>query len=260
MTQARVELSVNEDALQEAINKFDLLGNEVFPHTARAIEVSASFIQRTWVNIAQGNDLSKKPEELSFNGSIDYANSIQIRTITPFNKMVFSDSPIGKRLAEGSPEYDMKPALVNGPKSRQAIDGHRYNIVPFQKTISQLKRMKVEGGQNAYAIAKTLTRQKIIGFKIDSEGKRRLVYQRWTKAKKLDTKHRFLAGMVRMETSAGKAQSSVYLTFRTVTLAQTGKWIRKAQPAWNIPQEVADQAMPRVKEFVEQALKRDLGI
>ena len=108
-----------------------------------------------------------------------------------------SDSKVGKRLEEGTDDYDMKPALVKGPKSRVAADGHRYNIIPFRHKIAGLQKVQI-GNSTAYMMAKQLVKQKIIGFKVDSEGKRRFVYQKWTKAKKLDVKNRFLAGMVRM--------------------------------------------------------------
>lgn len=245
--------------LNEVLNRLEMLGSGIFPQTARAINVSASFIMRTWVNIAQGNDVTGKPDNVSFSGSVEYANSIRIISAGPFNKSVISDSPIGAKLEEGSPEYDMKPALVKGPRSRVAKDGHRYNIIPLRQYTKTLRSKKV-GGQNAYDAAKSLTQQKIIGFKMDSEGKRRLMYAKWDREKRIDVSDRLLAGMVRMSSGAGSEKRSTYLTFRNVNLSQAGKWIRKAQSPWNITKVVADKTRGKVEKFVSDALKKDLGM
>lgn len=252
----KIESSVE---LQEILTRLDMFGKQIFPETARAINISSVFMQKTWVNIAQGQDTSGKPENVKFYGSIDYANSIRIIHYSPFHKVVYSDSKIGKKLQEGSKEIDMKPALVSGPKSRVAEDGHRYNIIPFRHMVKKLKKSKI-GGINAYAVAKQLQQQKVIGFRIDSEGTRRMVYEKWNKEKKLDVKDRFLAGLVRMKTSTGGTKSSAYLTFRVVNLSQVGKWIRKAQSSWDIISQVKDKTESKIKEFVIKAIKRDMNI
>lgn len=243
--------------LQEALSRLEMLGSGIFPETARAMNISAAFVQRTWVNMAQGQDLSGKPQDVSFRGSTDYANSIRVISISPFHKTIVSDSKVGKRLQEGSPEVDMKPFLVHGPKSRVSADGHRYNIIPFRHKVKKLQAIKI-GNTTAYMLAKGLAKQKIIGFKIDSEGKRRFAYQKWTAEKKLDVKHRFLAGMVRMQTSAGAGHSSLYMTFRTVNLSQIGSWIKRGQSPWNIMKDVKDKTSRKVEEFIKQALLRDV--
>jgi hypothetical protein len=255
----KIKVETKIDELEHLINSMGMLGDKAFPHTARAIDISASFVQRTWVEIAQGNDLSGKPDNVAFTGSIDYANSIHIVTVSPFHKQVISDSKIGETLEKGSEEYDMKPALVKGPKSRVAEDGHRYNIIPFRHKVKELKQTKI-GNTQAYTLANRLVRQTIIGFKIDSEGKKRFAYAKWTQSKRLSTKDKFLAGLVRMDTSTGKASSSTYLTFRVVNLKQTGKWIRKAQDAWEITKQVKEKTQDKVQKFVQQAIHKDLGI
>jgi len=245
--------------LQETLNKFELLGRGIFPATSRAVDIAAGFVMRTWVNIAQGNDLSGKPQDVTFRGSIDYANSIRIVSMSPFHKVVTSDSEVGARLHEGSEEYDMKPALVRGPKSRVSKDGKRYNIVPFRHKVAKMLKARIDN-QSVYDMAKRLTKQKVIGFKIDNEGKRRMAYAKWTRDKKLDVSDRMLAGMVRMETSTGRGRSSLYLTFRTVTLDQVGKWIRAAQSAWDIVGEVNKKTRDKVEKLISGGMKEDLGI
>ena len=243
--------------LDEAINKFELLVAGIFQHTQRAVSISASFVLKTWVNIAQGNDLSSKPQGVSFTGSIDYANSIKIKSISPLGKEIFSDSDIGAKLEEGAKAYDMKPALVGGPKSRVNKAGDRYNIIPLRQKVKALMSQKV-GGQNAYSVAKALTQQTITGSKIDTEGKKRLAYSKWTSNKILKGGGAgALQGLVRMKSGAGNR--SQYMTFRIVKLSQVGKWIRKAQPAWKIVDEVNRLTQDKVQEFVSKAIARDLA-
>jgi len=252
----QVETNTN---LQEILNRLEMLGSGVFPETAKAINISSSFVLRTWVNIAQGQDQSGKPPSVNFSGSIDYANSIRVVSMSPFHKVVTSDSKIGERLQNGSPEYDMKPALVTGPRSRKAADGSRYNIIPFRHKTRDLKKRKI-GSDNAYGIANALTQQKVIGFRIDNEGKRRMVYAKWTADKKLSTKDRFMAGMVRMSVGTTGETRSHYLTFRVVRLDQVGKWTRKAQAAWDINGQVRDKTEAKIQAFVKMAIARDLGL
>lgn len=245
--------------LDDILGRLEMLGSGIFPQTARAINVASAFVMRTWVNMAQGQDLTGRPSDVSFGGSVEYANSIRILSFSPFHKMVYSDSKIGAKLEEGTPERDMKPDLVSGPKSRVAKDGNRYNIIPFRHKTKSLKKMKV-GGENAYALAKGLQQQKVIGFKLDSEGRRRLMYAKWTKEKRLNVSDRFLAGLVRMGVGAGGEKRSHYLTFRVVNLKQVGKWIRRAESPWKITEEVANKTRDRIERFVSDALKRDLGL
>jgi hypothetical protein len=257
----KVDIQANAN-LEQALSTLELLGSGILPATQRAVDIGAGFVLKTWVNLAQGNDLSGKPDNVSFKGNIDYANSIRINSISGFHKQVVSDSDIGADLEKGRPEYDMKPALVNGPKSRQAQDGHRYNIVPLRHKVKELMKISV-GGDNAYMLAKQIIQQHSTGFKVDSEGKRRLAYAKWNSMKTMGkSTNRNLAGMVRMRTQSvgAKKTSSTYLTFRNVSLSQTGKWIKKAQDPWKITEEVMKQTQGKVENLIHMAIKRDLGV
>ena len=258
-----VDVRLNTDVqLDDIINKLDLLGSGVLPNTARAVKISASLVQRTWVNFAQGNDDSGKPSSLNFSGNIDYANSIQINYISPLHASIFSDSEIGKSLEKGTEDYDMKPALVGGPKSRVSKDGTRYNIIPFRHKTKGLKNTAMKSGGNAYTMAKSLVQQSIVGTKVDSEGKKRLAYAKWSKDKSLSGKGipKKLQGLTRMKTGVGENKSSQYLTFRIVTLEQSGKWIKKGQPSWDIIGQVIKKTEANIKKIISDGIAKDLGM
>ena len=255
---AKIKVTYGKE-FDSLIDKLEMLGAQIMPNLAHAINVSASFVLKTWVDIAQGNDDTNKPSGLNFSGSIDYANSIRIQSLGAFHKIVYSDSNIGKKLSKGTPSYDMKPFLVNGKKSRINKQGERYNSIPFRHKVKDLKK-KTYNGQSLYDMAKSLTKQKITGFRIDSEGKKRFTYGKWTKDKILNIDSRRYAGMVRVETSAGSGYTSQYLTFRVVKLSQVGKWIYPARPAWDILGAVRQKTEPKIRQWVQDGIKKDFNL
>lgn len=244
-----------DEQLSKTIDILSQLGQSIFPNTERAITISADLVLRTWKGFAQGEFTDGKPSGVNFSGNIDYANSISIRSVSSLCKEIYSDSKIGESIHNGSPEYDMKPKLVAGPKARVTKKGEAYNIIPFQHKTAELKSIKMPSG-NLYQDALRLNKQKITGFRIDTNGIKRFTYAgHWDK---ISNAPKNLKGLTRVDTSAGKSSSSLYLTFRIVKLSQIGKWIRKAIPAWNIIEEVRKKTEPQINQLVTDALYKDL--
>jgi hypothetical protein len=61
------------------------------------------------------------------------------------------------------------------------------------------------------------------------------------------------AGMVRMNTSAGKAKSSEFLTFRTMSENSPG-WVIPPRPGLWIAREVTQKMRPVIEEMIRKAV------
>lgn len=48
-----------------------------------------------------------------------------------YGQVIIRDNLRVRRLEEGGPQWNMKPGLLNGPKSRPMKKGGRYNIIPI---------------------------------------------------------------------------------------------------------------------------------
>lgn len=150
--------------------------------------------------------------------------------------------------------------------------GKRYLIIPFRHTLSSMPAA-VRGG------AKLLTKSQVTGMGVRQSGtgawdiKTRaplLVPQRKYKwgdrlpsglaLKKADHhKTDIYAGMVRMNTSAGKGKSSAYLTFRTMMEGSAG-WITKPVPGvFHIPR-LAKDIEPLACQLLQSALRLPAGV
>ena len=261
-----MRVSVHDD-LGNLNDKLDSLGRGIFPNLEKSIRISTSLIERTWVNLAMGNDQTGKPSGLSFSGNIDYARSIRIHSHTYFSAEVVSDSMVGKSLQEGSPQKDMKPDLVGGPKARTSEDGERYNIIPFRHKIDKLKRVNITndvGNVSLYSLARELKQQEVTGTKKDDMGVKRLTYRNWSKEKSLslkDKRYDRYHGLVRMsQNTPGSQVRSKYLTFRIVTLAQSGKWVRRSIPPWDIVGVIVSKTKNKVDEIINQGIMKDLEV
>jgi hypothetical protein len=65
--------------------------------------------------------------------------------------------------------------------------------------------------------------------------------------------------MVRMNTSAGKAKSSAYLTFRTMMEGSAG-WITKPVPGvFHVPQ-LAKDIEPMARQLLQSAVRLPAGV
>ncbi len=62
------------------------------------------------------------------------------------------------------------------------------------------------------------------------------------------------AGMVRMNTSAGKGKSSAYLTFRVMAQSSTG-WIIPAKAGLKITESVENKMTPVIEKLIKEAVK-----
>lgn len=191
------------------------------------------------------------------------ADDIDVHVETPgmFRLELTVTGPDLSKVESGTPPRDLKPALMNGPRSRPMKDGSgRYNIIPF---FHDREKMPAP----IQAAADLLTFSRVIGHYTDAEGKVRNRYvwgsqlgdmsrfsppgRSWTGYQRKTSRY---SGMVRME-GAG------FMTFRTVSpKSAPNSWMIPGKPANPVSQAVWNAFAPQLEESIREAWGVVLGL
>ncbi len=153
--------------------------------------------------------------------------------------------------------WDMKPALIHGPRSRALKDGAgRYNIIPFKHEANDLPEAVAE-------LASALTISQIIGTYMDDEKKVRNVY--WWGGNTGDTSAWMpietkpqMGGMSRPYTHKASKGSNMYsfpsgyVTFRTVSS-------HSPQESWWHPGYAENPIVESIEKFVRPMVEAHIA-
>lgn len=124
-------------SMPKALVAVDLAGELGRPLTGRlraaaeqATVACLRWIQAKWQEAAaQGIDGLKGTGSTTYRRGIDVG--LQYPHMTPLQGRVVNLAPDARRIEDGYPARDMKPALLSGPQVRMGKNGP-YNIVPFR--------------------------------------------------------------------------------------------------------------------------------
>lgn len=171
----------------------------------------------------------------------DYANSITILPINDFEVEIYSDYKFAAEIETGRPARDLKRMLDTSTKVRVSVKtGQRYLIIPMRHNVSSMP-------QAVKSAAQAMTKSTVTGMtkRLNQLEVSQRVYQWGSRmAAPKGSNH---AGMVRMNTSTGKAESSSYLTFRVMTENSNG-WIIPAKPGLFIVRTLVDEYLPKFEQ------------
>lgn len=225
---------------------------------------------------ARWSDMIERTPSLSPEQKADYLNSLTVEKVGPLQVSIYSDWQYAYEIENGRPSRDLKRMLDTSMKARVSTSkknaGKRYLIIPFRHSLSSMP-------EPVRAAAKMLTKSEVTGM-----GARQSGTGAWdvkTRAPVLVAKRKYkwgdrlpaglalksapyhktdrYAGMVRMNTSAGKAKSSAYLTFRTMMEGSAG-WITKPVPGvFHIPR-LAKDIEPLARQLLQSALRLPAGV
>ena len=210
-----------------------------------------------------------------------YRASITWRMTGPLEAMVSTDYKYAPDIETGRPARDLKAVLPTAKKARAAKSGphagQKYLIIPFRHNTPTASGVSASAPQMPpaiYALAKALaptrrrglsearrTRLSATGYVVPRHGYSwggRLPAGLAPKRKASHVTDPY-AGMVRMDTSTGKAKSSAYLTFRVMGAWSSG-WVVPAKPGLFLAKGVADAMGPIFNAALEAAIKADAGI
>jgi hypothetical protein len=182
----------------------------------------------------------------------DYANSIAIRPINDFEVEIYSDYKFAAEIETGRPARDLKRMLDTSTKVRVSVKtSQRYLIIPMRHNVSSMPQAVKSAAQamTKSTVTSMTTRPNQIDT-YDTKSRQKIgvsqrVYQWGSRmAAPKGSNH---AGMVRMNTSTGKAKSSSYLTFRVMTENSNG-WIIPAKPGLFIVRTLVDEYLPKFEQ------------
>lgn len=237
---------------------------------------AATFVRDTWIQAVSGRKLPGMTRSINddkYAKALNTGQSIQLPQMFHAVVMPYNYAESAEQVEKGIPAYDMKPNLLNGPKSRVTKDGKgRYNIVPFRHYTPKSNgggasntALRMQMPKSIFDQAKRLQRSipsaqtgKVNwgqALQDNSMGgiNRTSLYQHKVSP---------YQGMYRV----GNARNSQYLTFRTVSTPRVGKngkrkgsapnsWIHPSIPANPVTQAVYNYTMPLIDRKFKQIVE-----
>lgn len=205
-----------------------------------------------------------------------YVQSLTWQYTGPFSAEVRTDYKEADPIETGRPARDLKRMLDTSMKVRESARGRRYLIIPFRHNIPRgdgHSSLAPQMPKSVYLSARRLSASRITGQGLRLSGTgawdprtrapATVRQNRYAWGERLDTsdidglsaqQQRRYQGMYRFDTSAGKARSSQYLTFRVMAEGSPG-WIVPAKPGLFIARGVAQS----VQLELTQAMQSHLG-
>jgi hypothetical protein len=214
---------------------------------SEAVEAAAATLKSEWMTaVFHARGIHQGEKNL-------YADSLTIERPDPLNAVIVAGYEHAQAIESGRPAQDLKRMLQTSIKTRLGRNG-KYLVIPFQHNTTGHSALAPDMPKDVYARAKRLSPSYLLPLGTKKPALRRsasghLVPQRsyeWggrlpagmlgpNPKGKVDR----YAGMVRMNTSAGKAKSSEFLTFRTNVKAKL-----KCPPASQV--EMSPQSFSRL--------------
>ncbi len=209
-----------------------------------------------------------------------YVDSISWRQTGPFSAEIETDYRLAREIELGRAQRDLKASLPTAKRARTVKSGshagQKYLIIPFRHNVptpSGQGALAAQMPPSIYALAKGMRASAMLAPGSRNPATRRsatghVVPQHsyaWGErlpaglAPKRSPHHAtdIYAGMVRMNTSTGKAKSSAYLTFRVMGEWSSG-WIVAPRPGLFLAKGVADDLRGVFDEVIAKAIS--LGI
>lgn len=262
-----------------------LIMRAAFPRLTQAVSAVAQRARIDWIEGVQGAKLWQGEKQ-------PYAASIQWRMTGPFEALVWSDYKYANEIETGRPPKDLKRMLDTSQRVRRTKDGRRFLVIPFRHKLADMPReVKREAkqmekssviGQRQRAVGELTALDPRTGMTplsgaaqkaspyLSNPTTRRAakvpqnVYQWGSRmapgmlGPNPKGKTDRYAGMVRMDTSSGKAKRSAWMTFRVMMEGRPG-WIVPAKPGLFIARNVAQGLQGKASTVFAKAVRRDLG-
>ena len=241
------------------------------PNIEAAVERAAGFVQAQWQQAVMGMEIFPGMQPITNNIGLRriYSDSIvtrdQLSQGDSINQQVVATSKVAEQLENGCAPFDMKPALLNGPKARIGKNG-RYNIIPFRHGTSDKHGMNSNFKtmpKDVYKQARALKASVKQGNAIKWGGRLTGTETQHAPGKNPTSgyqhKNGRFEGMVRIEKTYAKATQNKYMTFRIVSdKSAPGSWIHPGYKPHNIAGAVSAFCRPAVEAMVQQAAVLDL--
>ena len=270
------------DTLAELVSHLGMLAPGSMPALSDAITTSGKLIEETWKGYLMGGAIPGSPYRIK-NPTGGAARSVKMKHVGSHRVIIYSENRIVSYIEDGTKELDMKTTHPYGPKSRQGKNGP-YLIVPFRhgtptasrnpmpaKLYMIIKNALKSGEVEKSTVESNEAYKSPNAVNLDPNKKAQEKHQfkevsrhgyRWGGSLKgLPESMKNYEGMVIMDTSSGKSNSSAYFTFRVISVnSKKMSWIKPAQPAMKLTEHVIRNTRETIEDLMEFALRKDLGL
>lgn len=262
-------VSVDISAILEAAE--GAITEQVLPTVSQAVRALGAQTQINWIDAVAKSKLWQGEKD-------EYIKSIKFQMLGDFSAEISSDYRLADEIDNGRPSRDLKKMLDTSLKVRVVSKGKnagkRYLIIPFRHQTPGNNALGPDMPNAIYMKARQLKPSMVTGSgsRLSGTGAYSLrtkkpisVPQKTYKwgdrlqaglVGKMAPHHKsdIYEGMVRMKTSAGKSNSSVYLTFRVMMEGSPG-WIVPAKPGLKIVDKLTQQLQVDAPMLIGQAFK-----
>jgi hypothetical protein len=237
------------------------LASQMFPVVTQAIAAVAEHGANQWRNAVMKASLWSVEKSA-------YMESINWQMTGGFSAEITADYKLAGEIETGRPSKDLKKYLQTSRRTRVSKSkkhaGQKYLIIPFRHNVPGNSAHAPAMPSHVYKAAKMLSPSSITGVGSRMSATGHIVSQskyKWggrlpagmTPKAKPHHVTDLHAGMVRMNTSAGKGKSSAYLTMRVMGEWSTG-WVVPAKPGLFIARDVSDSLQPLLEASISKAM------
>lgn len=257
----KYEISIDLAPLVQALSAS---GDIVAQNVSKVVAATAQSCWDRWTGAIMAAPGISAAEKL------EYAGSVNIRSINGFEAEIWSDYKYASEIETGRPARDLKRMLDTSTRVRVSAKGARYLIIPMRHNTPGNTAHARAMPQSVYDIAKSLESSSVTGQTTRLSGLNassiptgapmavpQNIYQ-WggklaagSMGPNPKGKTDIYAGMVKMQTATGGSQ---YLTFRVMSEKSKG-WIIPAKPGLLIVSKVVDEVRPLFDFAMEEAIR-----
>ena len=230
---------------------------ETQPLISQALEMTMEHGYNLWMSLVKTGKLPPFERDV-------YLASIKREMTSPLSAHIWTDWDRAEQIDAGIPARDMKTMLQTSARTRiSKKTGQKYLIIPFRHGAAGANTLSKAMPPAVYQQAKRLSMSSIVGKTTRIGGTGKVVPQakyqwgsRLQHGLDSNSKHKsdHYAGMVRMNTSAGGAKSSSYLTFRVMSESSSG-WIYPAREAKHWGRHLQEVLTPLLEKSIAESLR-----
>lgn len=251
----------------------------LFPNQMAAVGALAQAGYDKWISYASGKEVLPNGTTLK-PWSGQYLRSIQLEQTDATSYSIFSDDPKAELIEEGRSAWDFHEVLKTSTKVRRSSKGNLYLIIPFRHGTPDTIVVGEYTGRampdDVYELMREKAKSFITGHFTEpqihnpAEKVKRNTYD-WGDRLTLrdlsdlgyDLEHnktKRMVGMVRIDTSTEKKNSSLYLTFRTLSEGnKPGTWIMPERKGTFVAKAVHDWLTSKFDEIMNVAIELDVA-
>ncbi len=184
----------------------------------------------------------------------DYVQALRLEQIDDNIYILSLDGRLANATEDGYGTFDMKPGLINGPKSKVSKEGFRYNTVPFFHSPNSKAPLSDYGEFLRSQVKEIIKKNKLNRVFKNPDGGKPL---QGVVARVKNTGIKDLEGLVKIQKTYEKTTQSIYMTFRRVS-SKSGlpdpqrQILMGPSDAWIHPGYQGAKIFPLIEDYIQE--------